>query len=186
MDCTEFLSRYSEYDDSLLPRGELSRFRAHMQECASCDRYDRVLRKGRMLARQVAAEPAPDFVPRLRERLLADRGPRTAPMSPVLAGGVMTLLLAAVAGLWIFETPEPARSGGIAVEAAPHEPVPAWASRPLSLPVTAYAGPADWTRGGVDRRRPASYSPLVIGPPAYRGDRSITEGVTSATSHTLD
>ena len=76
MDCTEFLNRYSEYDDSLVPPAEADRFRSHMASCDSCTRYDRVLRKGRMLARQApGVEPSDDFVPRLHARLWSE-GPR--------------------------------------------------------------------------------------------------------------
>ncbi|MFW6206115.1 MAG: zf-HC2 domain-containing protein, partial [Gemmatimonadota bacterium] len=87
MNCREFLRRYSEYDDSLIPAFEADRFRAHMAECPSCARYDRVLRKGRMLARQLPRlEPDPDFLPRLRLRLLQQ--PRRRPIRARLAAGL--------------------------------------------------------------------------------------------------
>ena len=65
MDCHEFLARYSDYDDSRIPPSEAARFHAHLAECPSCARYDRVLRKGRMVARQLRVEPSTDFVRRL-------------------------------------------------------------------------------------------------------------------------
>ena len=71
MRCSEFLDRYSEYDDSLLSPAELARFRAHLEACETCARYDRVLRKGRMVARQTPPpEPGDDFLPRLERRIL--------------------------------------------------------------------------------------------------------------------
>lgn len=74
MDCTEFLDRYSEYDDSLVAADDAERFRAHMTACEGCARYDRVLRKGRMLARQLPRpEPSRDFVPQLHMRLWSER-----------------------------------------------------------------------------------------------------------------
>ena len=91
MDCTEFLNRYSEYDDSLVPPSEADRFRSHMASCDACTRYDRVLRKGRMLARQApGVEPSDDFVPRLHARLWSeagrvDRAP-SEPYSPLSPG----------------------------------------------------------------------------------------------------
>lgn len=184
MDCTEFLDRYSEYDDSLLPPGEEARFRAHLRECESCARYDRVLRKGRMLARQVAPEPSSDFLPRLQHRLLMDATTPFAPLSPVAGGGFLTLMLVAVTGLWLSHAGSPFLSAGLA--AAPAEPAVEAVARPLSLPPATRVSTADWTTGRVDRRGASSYSPLVIGPPAYRAGRSVTTVLTSTTSHTLD
>lgn len=173
MQCTEFLDRYSDYDDSLLPASELARFRAHLAGCGSCARYDRVLRKGRMLARQVAAAPSPDFMPRLRHRLLTEPAPRPAPLSPVAAGGFLTMALAALAGMWAVD----ASWGGPLEELA----------GPASLPRTAQVGPPDWTSGGVALRSASTYSPLVIGPPAYgAAPRSVDTGLTSSTRHSLD
>lgn len=109
MDCTEFLERYSEYDDSLVAADEAGRFRAHMAVCEGCERYDRVLRKGRMLARQLPGpEPSTDFVPQLHMRLWSERvrEARSTPRVPLAVAAlpavtiVMTLavLLAAAPG----------------------------------------------------------------------------------------
>ena len=176
MDCSEFLDRYSEYDDSLLPPREEAVFRAHLETCEACARYDRVLRKGRMLARQMAPHPAPDFMPRLRLRLLAAAEPRLMPAGPVAAGGFLTLALAAVLGAWLVD-PGSGDGDGARLQVA---------SRATSLPPSAYVDPVDWTTGRVDRGRVSSYSPLEIGPPAYRASRSVSTGLSSATSHTLD
>ena len=171
MTCEDFLRRYSEYDDSLLPSVELDRFRAHMAACPACERYDRVLRKGRMLARQVAARPSPDFLPRLHSRLLAEPSPRPLPVGPVAAGGFLTLALAAVAGMWL-----PGGSGAVKD-----------GIRVTSLPSAALVGPADWTAGRVAGGGASSYSPLVIGPPAYAAEGgSLSTGLTSTTRRTLD
>ena len=181
MTCSDFLDRYSDFDDSLLTPTEEAVFRAHLEACLACARYDRVLRKGRMLARQLATEPAPDFVPRLRRRILSESTPPLEPLRPVAAGGFLTLMLAAVAGFWLVD-------GGSPIEGlldAGDAPAPS-PDRFTSLPVTAWAAPDDWTTGGVDRRAPSSYSPLVIGPPAYRAHRSATTSLTSATRQTLD
>lgn len=173
MTCSEFLHRYSDYDDSLLTPGEEARFRAHLRECRECARYDRVLRKGRMLARQVAAEPSRDFMPRLHRRILTAPSPAPVP-GPLAAGGFLTLALVAVMGAWLMDA-------GPAPVVGAERPL-----RTMSLPPTAQVGPADWTMGGVARAAPSSYSPLEIGPPAYRAPRSVSTGLTSATSRTLD
>ncbi|MBW3553244.1 MAG: zf-HC2 domain-containing protein [Gemmatimonadetes bacterium] len=176
MDCTDFIDRYSDYDDSLLPPREEAVFRAHLDLCEACARYDRVLRKGRMLARQMDPEPTADFIPRLRLRLLTAPEPRLMAASPVAAGGFLTLALAAVLGLWL-------------VDAGPGSRATAElqiGSRATSLPASAYLGPVDWTTGRVDRGRASSYSPLEIGPPAYRASRSVSTGLSSTISHTLD
>ncbi|MFW5951867.1 MAG: anti-sigma factor family protein, partial [Gemmatimonadota bacterium] len=105
MDCREFLTRYSDYDDSLVPPTEAERFRAHMAGCEACARYDRVLRKGRMLARQLPGpEPATDFGPRLLRRLLECRHGvrsrrRLAAVPVPAAAAVLGLVLAATAAV---------------------------------------------------------------------------------------
>lgn len=187
MSCSEFLHRYSEYDDSLLTPGEEVRFRAHVEACDSCARYDRVLRKGRMLARQMPPPaPSAEFLPRLQHRLVVNPAPRPVSPSPVAAGGFLTLALAAVAALWLFDGARPPVASPLA--AAPvhiHDDDPS--DRPLTLPVLAYAGQSDWTEAArVDRRVASSYSPLVTGPPAYRATRSAIPSTSSATRYTLD
>lgn len=176
MDCTEFLDRYSEYDDSLLPAREEAVFRAHLDACEGCARYDRVLRKGRMLARQMAPEPTPDFMPRLRLRLLTAPEPRLTATGPVAAGGFLTLALAAVLGVWLVDSGSTSR-GDAELQIA---------SRATSLPASARLGVVGWTTGRVDPAHVSSYSPLEIGPPAYRASRSVSTGLSSTTSHTLD
>lgn len=184
MDCTEFLHRYSDYDDSLLTRTEEARFRAHLAACAACARYDRVLRKGRMLARQVAAPaPAPDFIPRLEDRLIMDPAPRPVSPGPLAAGGFLTLALAAVAGVWLMDASRPLLPTARAAAVHIHDADPS--DRPLRLPVLAAVGPGEGTAARVDRWVAPSYSPLVTGPPAYRAGRA-TIPVTSATRSTLD
>lgn len=170
MDCTRFIAGYSDYDDSLLAPAEEVAFRAHLEACAACGRYDRVLRKGRMVARQLGPEVSRDFLPRLEHRILTASWPSPGPVSPAVAGGFLTLMVAAVAGLWL--------SGGAGPVAGPE--------RPLVLPAEARIGPADWTAGRVARQVASSYSPLVIGPPAYRADRSVSTAMTSTTRSVLD
>jgi anti-sigma factor RsiW len=193
MDCNEFLSRYSDYDDSLLPKAETARFRAHMEACASCARYDRVLRKGRMLARQARGiEPSEDFAGQLHFRLWRearrdrDRARRASRLAAGLAA--VTVLAVSAAGVGLLDgaaaagSDRPAAvagSGPWGDGARAGERIPAARGlapprvRPSAagLPVDGLADASDprpWGARRVDRRIASSYSPLVTGPPAYR------------------
>lgn len=202
MDCREFLDRYSDYDDSLISPGEVERFRAHMESCVRCARYDRVLRKGRMLARQLPAPAvAKDFVPRLQRRLWQVRsGGRGGTVgTPGLAAALaaVTLLVVAVSAIGLMAGPE-ARSAGELVRIARVGPatdmaaasVPARAPvRTLpALPGSGSGDPRAWTARRVDRAAASSYSPLVIGPPAYRvaGEWPVPMTTTTSGRRTLD
>lgn len=202
MDCPEFLSRYSDYDDSLLPPFEVERFQAHMGSCPSCARYDRVLRKGRMLARQLPElEPSGELEPRLRLRLLetAPRsrrraGPSPARLAGALAAVTILLVVSAVAGLLgprvsgpvagqlagVLSGPVPGPVPGAASESlagVAAGPVAGAVSGPVSLvsrglPLAlGSVAPRPWPARRVDPGVASSYSPLVVGPPAYRGAR---------------
>lgn len=199
MDCTEFLNRYSDYDDSLVPLVEVDRFRNHMAGCDACTRYDRVLRKGRMLARQApGVEPSDDFVPRLHLRLWDERSARAraaerpAQTASVLAA--MTVLLVVTGAFALLAraadtsasqpyTAAPAPSvqlansmGSFHLAGSPTVPV---------LPPLSVAAARPWTAERVDPAGLASYSPLVTGPPAYRGGRPYS-GASISAYRTLD
>ena len=213
MDCSEFLDRYSEYDDSLVSGDERRRFESHLAACDACARYDRVLRKGRMLARQLPrAESSSDFMPDLQTRLWASRAhPLGLTSGPIVSGALTlaTLLMVASAATALLDdgrlpvepvpmarmaAGEPSsaarrastRVERLAVVTRAFRGNPARAHRSggaLSEVSEAWSGSAAGA-GGVDRRETSSYSPLVIGPPAYRPG-ALTR--TSATTRrTLD
>ncbi len=104
MDCSEFLSRFSEFFDS--PRGAPVRqeAEAHMAICGKCARYQEVVsRSVALLQLMPKAELAESFRPRLQHRLyhLDDGAPMAGsakgsatPAATVLG---MAILLAAVA-----------------------------------------------------------------------------------------
>ncbi len=198
MTCCEFVRRYSDYDDSLLSAEENAAFRAHIAVCASCARYDRVLRKGRMLARQLPPpEPSRDFFPSLHGRLADARRRRTQArvgVTGMLAAA--TVVLAAVGGLGLMrdegiaraallagraKTSDAVARGGGAVPGS-WEPLPSRGGEAVGVAaghgVVAAAGlrvaavpsapPRQWMAVRVDRAVRASYSPLVTGPPQYR------------------
>lgn len=172
MDCREFVHRYSDYDDSLLSAAELERFRDHLGGCDACARYDRVLRKGRMLARQLPApEPGCDFVPRLHERLQqlrADRRRRAS--TPVLGGAAVALagVTVLLSSLWAISAMADASAGPAMADRTAEASVTPQPEVRRSLPVLEPAPPREWGAWRVDQRVPVAYSPLVTGPPVYR------------------
>lgn len=121
MNCTDFIHRYSDYDDSLLSQAEREQFASHLGRCPGCARYDRVLRKGRMLARQLPQpEPSHDFVPRLQQRLHDRRRQRQRlAAAPVLGGAAAGLaaVTVMVTALWALALSEHASPGEAAAGA---------------------------------------------------------------------
>lgn len=185
MDCTDFLVRYSDYDDSLIPPSEAELFRAHMAECGDCARYDRVLRKGRMLARQIQVpEPSEEFQRRLQLRLWgeashsADRGRRSSRLAAGLAA--VTVLAATAAGLSLMEGASAERfAAAPALEPEAVASAPARSAGVYQGAVLLAAGtssPRPWTAQRVDHTVTGSYSPLVTGPPAFRSGYPALEG----------
>lgn len=202
MDCPEFLSRYSEYDDSLVSPAEADRFRVHMALCESCTRYDRVLRKGRMLARQLPeVEPSDDFVPRLRARLWQEShgGSRltAGPARVAAALPAVTMLLAITAALALLGRADAGAlatvpSGVRLAMATDHSAArsPSIAGGPATdrapvLPLLGPVEPREWGVERVDREVASSYSPLITGLPAYPAGRPRSQGYTT-TYGTLD
>lgn len=197
MDCTEFLDRYSEYDDSLVAADDAERFRAHMTACEGCARYDRVLRKGRMLARQVPGpEPSRDFAPQLHMRLWSERTDAARPTSRIPVAVAAVPAVAIVVALAALLAPAPGPEGpaapislsaptSLSDPASPQAPASSapgvsiarggGSGRTLALPVRLAAGvarPLGWTAPRVDPEASGSYSPLTMGPPAYGGANS--------------
>lgn len=100
MECDEFISGYSSYRDGLLEPGREERFRRHLEACRSCARYDRVVRKGTEVLRDLPRpEPSPDFLSRLRHRIyhLRDGIPLTG-----YRGGSAAAVAVAAVGLLAF------------------------------------------------------------------------------------
>ncbi len=70
VDCPEFLDRYSDFRDDCLDAESRSAFEGHIRVCASCARYDRVVRNGvELFASAPEIEPSKDFYPRLQHRI---------------------------------------------------------------------------------------------------------------------
>lgn len=129
MNCREFLSRHSEYVDALVDSVEAERLRSHAAACASCARYDRVVRRGTDLARDLLPrfQVSEDFVPRVRHRLfhvrddMARRRPGTASLFAAVASVIVIAAGAAVAL-------------AVEVEAVPVvDSAPVWAAAPVAF-----------------------------------------------------
>ncbi len=70
MVCTDFLKRYTEYQDGLLAPEERVRFDEHLASCEGCKRYHTALVRGLAHCRELPRVGAsPDFLPRLQHRL---------------------------------------------------------------------------------------------------------------------
>lgn len=90
------MTRHSEYVDGRMDALEAARWRRHVERCASCGRYDRVVRRGGELVRDLPrVEPSPDFRPRFRHRLFHVRDELSARRAAP-NGGTVTLLAVAV------------------------------------------------------------------------------------------
>jgi hypothetical protein len=98
--CGEFLARHAEWLDGLVAGREAEAYARHAAECDACGRYDRVVREGLLLVRELEpVEPSSDFHARLQHRLFhAEAAAAGARRSPPLAGVVsVAALLALVA-----------------------------------------------------------------------------------------
>lgn len=70
VDCSEFLEGYSDFRDGLLAPEREDACRDHVARCSACARYDRVVRSGAALARELPdLEPSHDFLARLQHRI---------------------------------------------------------------------------------------------------------------------
>lgn len=98
MECKDFLDGYSAYRDGLLDETERDAFRAHADSCDSCARYDRVVRKGTDVLRDLpTVEPPSDFLARLQHRIYhIEDG---IPLSSTFRGGSAAVVAVAAVGL---------------------------------------------------------------------------------------
>jgi hypothetical protein len=70
MTCQEFLDGFSSYLDGELESQEVLHWEQHMEQCATCARYDDVMRRGLTLVRELPEiQPSPDFQLRLNRKL---------------------------------------------------------------------------------------------------------------------
>jgi anti-sigma factor RsiW len=191
--CDEILAAHSDYLDGQLPASEAAKVQWHLATCAACGRYDRVVRRGAELARELpAVEPSDDFAERLQHRLFhVQDGPAIAEARRAGAGVAATMAMVGVIALVAWS---PLLVDGVAepaVEFASVDQPPAF--EPVQL--TDSAEPDLWTsaaglmplsaaamltlRGGdavqvISSSVPGPYSPLIVEPPMRRPIRTIS------------
>jgi anti-sigma factor RsiW len=102
LSCSDCLARHSEYLDGLMDAATAAEWRSHLAGCASCARYDRVIRRGvKVLAAQAEVEPSTDFMTHLQQRLLQeDRRAAMRPMTSLASASVAIAAMLAFAA-WI-------------------------------------------------------------------------------------
>jgi hypothetical protein len=190
MTCEEFLARHSDLLDDELPDAVAVEMQLHMALCERCARYDRVLRRGLALFRQVEPiHPTADPYRAVQERIA--RSEQTA--SPRRGPAVATLAAAVMLGFFAWSALDRPDDGHVAavsgagtVQRLSQQSPGLWADPVLSgvdligpgLPVFEHR-PHRITVGGSDRPGaipvvlPAAmlsrgpYSPLVLQPPDY-------------------
>ena len=126
MNCKDFLARHSDYLDGLLDAAAADQLRVHADGCASCARYDTVVRRGTDLARELlpTIELSSDFDARMRHRLFHERETlsrrRSYARGGVYATAASVVLVAATAALFaVADQRTPIVEAQVVLAAAP-------------------------------------------------------------------
>lgn len=177
MDCAELLATFSDYRDRRLDPDERARIDEHLERCASCRRYRRVVDRGVLALRRLPVQPVPDdFRPRLQHRIFhleddeaLNRRSSTSGTSGTAAVTMAVLLALAAWGPAIHDEPAAVTLPPIVVEersAPPAEaglPASAFFGRSASGPGVG-ASPALWSPSAASiLLLEASYDPLLVG-----------------------
>lgn len=113
MNCSEFVTRFTDYVDGGAPHEDMRAMEEHLCGCDSCRRYKTVVEHGAQLLRSLPApELREDFEPRLQhrlyhvqeERVLSEAATSRTPALTVLG---IALLLTAVAWSPLLRTGAP-------------------------------------------------------------------------------
>jgi hypothetical protein len=178
--CDEYMASHSEYLDGLLSPMVAAQLSAHADACASCARYDRIVRKGVDLVRDLPdVEPSVEFEMRLQHRIFhmqdaAALRPRSASAASALAVAAAVALLAWSPLLFVPGDSDLARAAGEAQDAA----FDGFESGPMFgqstwYPTIMQAAPSHQP-SAVFAMFPGPYSPLVVTPPAHRSVRRVS------------
>lgn len=182
MDCTQFLSSFTDYRDDRVGLQQRARIERHLADCPSCRRYCRIVEEGvRLLRALPPISVSDDFRPRLRHRIYhvedgeaLSSASSSSGVSAVVAVS-MAVLLALAAWSPLLRQHEEVRLPAIVVTEPP-DPVPG-----LTLPPSFRASssplerPVGWTSGSPWEHPTAlllEYSPLLDG--HRRVERSTT------------
>lgn len=186
--CDDILASHSDYLDGLLAPHEAARVQWHLASCATCGRYDRVVRRSSELVREIPGiEPSEDFAERLQHRLFhVQDGQAIAEARTPGGSAAATLAVAGVLALlaWspLILQREDAAAGAMAAAEA--------AMEPLAVDLTTQ-GEEAWNAAGfmplsasammalgndavhVLATLPGPHSPLVVSPPVHRTMRQV-------------
>jgi hypothetical protein len=178
--CEQFRARHGDYLDGVLPAAELAQVRRHLGACVLCARYDRVVRRGLELARQLPElRPAEDFELRLQHRIFHLQDVNVVGQRRPVAGVGIAATLAALLAVIAWSpflvldrsSAAPGREGAsqagtLTLAVPPADPlgslvvswypghVPALPAHPRAVRPTVFPGP---------------YSPLIVNPPVHGG-----------------
>jgi len=180
MSCAEFIASHSEYVDGRLTPAMTARLGAHAAVCASCARYDRVVRRGGELVRDLPEVlPSDEFEARLQHRIFHEQD-ATALGANRASGAAVALAAAAAIALLAWspllmqgevDAPAPA-TAPVTVMPQPVDDARPFGEQtwyPMTLPVAPVHQP-----DGLLAMFPGPYSPLVVTPPAHRSVRTVS------------
>ncbi|MGH7460201.1 MAG: zf-HC2 domain-containing protein [Longimicrobiales bacterium] len=169
--CGEFLDSHTDYVDGALPEQVARRFDGHASECGACGRYDHVVRRGLLLARNLPEiQPSAHFHERLQARLMHLEAEPVR--RPIMASSATVIMIAAVLAVIVITPlarPLEQETAGPAVDSAPAATLP-----PMLLPSleeAPFAEPASTAVTAsllVHTIEPATFTPVVVSPPAVQ------------------
>jgi hypothetical protein len=170
LSCRQFREGHTDYLDGHLPDAVARQFDTHVQSCSGCQRFDHVLRRGLLLARNLPEiQPSAHFHENLQSRLLqldteSARRPIVANPGTLIMIAAVLAVVALVPMFRLLEqeasTPAPA---GVPVSTVP------FTVTPLALPGTAVLPPGPATAALlVNEFETATFSPVVVSPPAVQ------------------
>lgn len=185
MECEEFLEGYSDFLDGELGEPGLTYYRSHLFECRRCAEYDRVMRRGLRLVRELdPPEARCEIVPLLEPGAVDRRGrQRTGELGRAAAvAGLAAASLAVVAALPML------RPGGRAVELPPvvvetpgglGDRASLWGPPPMFAPGASFLRAPDFPRDPLLLPRAQPLSLFRTRPPApqppQQSDESAAE-----------
>lgn len=169
---------HAEYIDGVLPAAQMRSFDGHAASCRSCGHYDRVVRRGLMLARNLPeVQPSPHFHENLQSRLM---GVDAEASRSLTANNATVVVIAAVLALvsitpllkLVPEAKPPV--AGVAVEPIPISPFAPGALAPISGTIL------------VRSAQNANFTPVVVQPPTLQAAPSAPRLISYPLQQTED
>lgn len=169
MTCQDCINQATDFIDDALTPLQRARHASHLEQCTSCARYDRVLRRGiRLVHDMPQIQPSPGFRGRLHRRLRTVDDERIRRERIVLSGATVAVALAGLIALaaWAPVWQEALQRRQAAVARGQFTAMPT-----VELP------PGQWWYEGLAGQPapsaihrvatfPGPYSPLVVQPPS--------------------